>query len=202
MSNGSFGRNDGADLVRGFGVVLGRPSPDELDRVLADARVATLSYADVGITLRGEGWAKQRQVGQGDADFARAADGLRAWAPQLGIGASIHPPGVGLEQDATVLVVLPMGPLTMIAPDRVVQIVDEPDRFGFAYGTLPGHPERGEESFVVEHHADGQVLATITVQATPGNALMRVGAPIVTRFQHRAIAGYLTALERYVQEHR
>jgi hypothetical protein len=25
---------------------------------------------------------------------------------------------------------------------RVVAVIDEPDRFGFAYGTLPDHPER------------------------------------------------------------
>jgi uncharacterized protein (UPF0548 family) len=30
------------------------------------------------------------------------------------------------------------------APVRVVYVVDEPTRRGFAYGTLPGHPESGE----------------------------------------------------------
>jgi uncharacterized protein (UPF0548 family) len=32
---------------------------------------------------------------------------------------------------------------------RVVAVADEPDRCGFAYGTLPGHAVCGEEAFVV-----------------------------------------------------
>ena len=42
---------------------------------------------------------------------------------------------------------LPVGHVEITC--RVVAVVDEPDRFGFAYGTLPVHPEQGEESFVV-----------------------------------------------------
>jgi uncharacterized protein (UPF0548 family) len=202
MSDGALDDEPGRCLVTTFGVSIGRPSLDELDRKLLAAREATVNYDDVGITLRGMGWAAHRRVGDGDADFAHAVAGLRVWAPQRGIGAQIHPSDAALEQGATVLVVLPIGPVTMIAPDRVVQIVDERDRFGFAYGTLPGHPERGEESFVIELTPDGEVRATITVQAGPGNLLMRIAAPVVTQFQRRAIAGYLTALERYVEEHR
>ena len=39
-------------------------------------------------------------------------------------------------------------------PCRVVYVVDEPDRRGFAYGTLPGHPESGEELFLVRYDPD------------------------------------------------
>jgi uncharacterized protein (UPF0548 family) len=38
---------------------------------------------------------------------------------------------------------------------RVVYLVDEATRFGFGYGTLPGHPEQGEETFIVETGAEG-----------------------------------------------
>jgi uncharacterized protein (UPF0548 family) len=36
--------------------------------------------------------------------------------------------------------------------------VDEPGRRGFAYGTLPGRPETGEEAFVVEKTNDDVYL--------------------------------------------
>jgi uncharacterized protein (UPF0548 family) len=36
----------------------------------------------------------------------------------------------------------------------VVWTVDEPNRIGFGYGTLQGHPESGEESFVVSREDD------------------------------------------------
>ena len=185
-----------------FGVWIGRPSADDLDRVWAAARGATVTYDDVGSTLRGAGRCAVRDVGRGPDDFARAAEGLRAWAPQLGIGARIHPANAVLAQDTTLIVVLPLGPLTMVAPDRIVMMVDEPNRFGFAYGTLPGHPERGEESFVIELQPDGVVRATICVEAEPATLLTRIGAPVTKRLQRRAVDGYLDALERFVEEHR
>lgn len=185
-----------------LGVWIGRPSPDDLDHVVAAARTSSPTYDHVGSTLRGAGRCASRDVGLGPDDFARAVDGLRAWAPQLGIGARIHPANALLAQDTTLAVVLPLGPFTMVAPDRIVMMVDEPNRFGFAYGTLPGHPERGEESFMVEHRPDGVVQATICVEAGPGTLLTRIGAPLTRRFQRRAVRGYLTALEHYVEEHR
>ena len=36
-----------------------------------------------------------------------------------------------------------------LAP-AVVYIIHEPDRQGFAYGTLPGHPESGDEALMSE----------------------------------------------------
>src|SRR5215831_11329104 len=46
-------------------------------------------------------------------------------------------------------------------PARIVYVVDErgaTERYGFAYGTLPGHGETGEERFTVEfNHADQSV---------------------------------------------
>ena len=46
-------------------------------------------------------------------------------------------------------VIVHLGPVQ--APCRVVYVVDEPDRRGFAYGTLPGHAESGEELFLVRY---------------------------------------------------
>lgn len=53
------------------------------------------------------------------------------------------------------------------APCRVIYVIDEPTRKGFAYGTLPGHPESGEESFIVEQTEDGSVWLTIRAFSRP-----------------------------------
>ena len=37
---------------------------------------------------------------------------------------------------------------------RIVLVVEEPNRYGFAYGTLSVHPERGEEAFIVSRQED------------------------------------------------
>ena len=65
--------------------------------------------------------------------------------------------------------------LAVSAPVRVVYVVDEPRRRGFAYGTLPGHPESGEEAFVVELQEDDEVTFTVTAFSRPASTLAARG---------------------------
>jgi hypothetical protein len=50
-------------------------------------------------------------------------------------------------------------------------------RLGLAYGTLPGHPERGEESFVIELLDDGQVRVHIVAFCALVHAACRPDFP-------------------------
>src|SRR5262245_5631134 len=61
------------------------------------------------------------------------------------------------EPGAVVVTGLRLGGVWVLFPCRVVWTVDEADRGGFADGTLPGHPESGEEAFVVERDEAGAV---------------------------------------------
>lgn len=70
-----------------------------------------------------------------------------------------------------------------VHPCRVIFVVDEPDRYGFGFGTLPGHAESGEERFLVtrigEHvHYDVQAYSRPT-------GLSRLGSPIARHYQRR-----------------
>jgi len=87
------------------------------------------------------------------------------------------------------------GPIMVTASCRVVYVVDEPTRRGFAYGTLPGHPECGEEAFVIERHADDRLSASVVAFSRPSSFLARAAGPIGRRAQERATARYLFALE-------
>jgi len=75
-----------------------------------------------------------------------------------------------------------------------VTVVDEPRRQGFAYGTLPGHPERGEESFIVELGDDDTVSLVITAFSRPASLLARATGPIAGLAQHNMTNRYLRAL--------
>lgn len=79
-------------------------------------------------------------------------------------------------------------------PARVVYVVDEPRRRGFAYGTLPGHPERGEEAFVVERLADDSVWLVIRAFSRPAGPLVRIGSPLARLLQATFTARYERAL--------
>jgi uncharacterized protein (UPF0548 family) len=185
---------------------LGRAPLGELDRALARARTAAVTYDHVGSTLdarRFPGRAPRSfgvELPGAGAAFDAAAAGLRAWVPQRGLGARIHPPGAALEPGTTLLVVAAFGPAELVAPNRVVEVVDEPGRFGYAYGTLPGHPERGEECFLVERVARGALRLTVRVDAVPGTALTRALGPLVPRAQAAAIRRYLRALAAHARE--
>lgn len=80
-------------------------------------------------------------------------------------------------------VVMRIGLWPRDVPCRVIYVVDEPDRKGFAYGTLPGHPERGEEAFVVERTDDDSVWLTIRAFSRPANPLIWLGYPLVRLMQ-------------------
>ncbi|MCW2761725.1 MAG: hypothetical protein JWR85_1926 [Marmoricola sp.] len=82
----------------------------------------------------------------------------------------------------------------MNAPVRVVYRVDEERRKGFAYGTLPGHPESGEEAFVVELREDEQVTLTISAFSRPASRLARLGGPLTRIIQRWVTDRYLRAL--------
>jgi uncharacterized protein (UPF0548 family) len=77
------------------------------------------------------------------------------------------------------------GPVQITAPRQVVYVVQEPARRGFAYGTLPGHLESGEEAFVIERHDDDTVTFTITAFSRPATLLARAAGPAGRIIQHR-----------------
>lgn len=75
--------------------------------------------------------------------------------------------------------------------------VDEPGRRGFAYGTLPGHPESGEESFVVELVGD-EVWLEIVAFSRPGALLVKLVGPLSLLLQQTALRAYVKSLGREV----
>jgi hypothetical protein len=70
-------------------------------------------------------------------------------------------------------------------------VVDEPNRKGFAYGTLPGHPECGEESFIVSISPDGIVTFEIRAFSKPARWFARIGSPFVGMLQQHMTWKYL-----------
>ena len=80
------------------------------------------------------------------------------------------------------------------APVRVVYVIDEAARIGFAYGTLTGHPESGEESFIVEHRDDDSVWLTIRSFSRASTWYYRLAWPVLRFQQAKFTKLYLRAL--------
>jgi uncharacterized protein (UPF0548 family) len=116
------------------------------------------------------------------------------WQVQLRAGVTVAASAPVVTPGAVVIVGLGAGPVRLSAPCRVVYLVEEPRRLGFAYGTLPGHPESGEEAFIVEQHADDSVTFTITAFSRPATTLARLAGPVGRLVQARVTARYLRTL--------
>lgn len=129
-------------------------------------------------------------------DFDGAARDLLEWRMHSRAGLRVHASDIPLRQDSVVLMRLGPGMVSLKIPCRVVEVVDERRRRGFAYGTLPGHPEAGEERFLLEHLDDGRIRFTITGYSRPASTLARLGGPLSRAAQRVMIRRYLNALDR------
>jgi uncharacterized protein (UPF0548 family) len=150
----------------------------------------------------------QARLGAGDEVYAQAGAALMSWrmhrAAGLPMTATDTPPRIGTNSlgrmGAGILIgrlrtLSPLGAAGLPVPCRVVWTVDEPDRIGFAYGTLEGHPASGEESFVVTRDPDG-VHITIRAYSRAARWYSRLGGPLTRQAQHFTATRYANALRR------
>jgi uncharacterized protein (UPF0548 family) len=153
-----------------------------------------LTYPEVGATAgpppRGyDHLGFVTRIGAGHERFEQAADTVLHWGMQRGAGLRVR----ASSEVATIGAVVLVGIGFLKVPCRVVYVVDEPDVRGFAYGTLPGHPECGEERFVVRRDpATSAVYAEVTAFSRPATWWSRAGGPL-TPLAQRVIA------KRYVR---
>jgi uncharacterized protein (UPF0548 family) len=171
-----------------------------LDEALAARlRAAQLTYSEVGRTANvpPAGYRHQRRtvtIGSGADTFAGAANALLSWQVQLRAGLRVCASAPRAEPGVVLILGLGAGPVRLSAPCRVVYAVHDPDRCGFAYGTLPGHPERGEEAFIVDRRDDGTVRFTITAFSQPATRLAKASGPVGRAIQRQITTRYLGAL--------
>jgi len=128
-------------------------------------------------------------------DFAAAAEELLTWQVQERAGLVVEASSLTVAAGVVVWMTLGRGPIGVRAPCRVVYVVDEPGRAGFAYGTLPGHPESGEELFLLEQRPDGSVVFMVSAFSRPATLLARAGGPVGRLVQRRMTNRYLVALD-------
>lgn len=140
------------------------------------------------------------KLGTGAEVFEKAKAALRQWEHfNLGWVQAI-PNNTPLEAGSVIGVMASVLGFWWLNACRVVYVVDEVNvRFGFAYGTLPGHAESGEERFQIEwDRTDDSVWYDILAFSRPNYFLTKLGYPLVRRFQKKFARDSAAAMVRAV----
>lgn len=168
---------------------------------LAKLRAAPLTYAAPGATAttppigyRSMTFSRILQR----RDFGSAVEDLMSWRVHQRAGLQVAASSPRVEPGAVLEMRLGVGPLALRIPCRVIYVIDEPERSGFAYGTLPRHPESGEELFLLQRHEDGQIAFTITAFSKAASLPARFGGPATRWLQKTMTRRYLTAPDQLV----
>jgi uncharacterized protein (UPF0548 family) len=187
---------------------LRKPTSDDLQRYLASQAESEFSYPAVGAT-GGDPPAgftvdhMRIKLGGGEATFNGAKRALQSWEHfRLGW---LHawPSETPIQAGQNISVLARAFGLWTLNFCRIVYAIDDegPNRkYGFAYGTLHDHVERGEERFMIEWNcADNGVWYDVLAFSRPKHILAWLGYPLVRRTQKRFARDSAAAMLRAVQ---
>lgn len=169
---------------------ISEPSERDVEQFISSQRNLPFTYAEVGATNTTPPASykvdhNRIRLGDGEALYQRAVEGLKRWR-QFDLGwVGIVPNSAAVEVGATVAVKARAFGTWSLNATRVVYVIDEPRRFGFAYGTLPDHVECGEERFLVEWLSDDSVWYDILAFSRPHHPLVKLNFPLARLLQKR-----------------
>ena len=181
---------------------ISEPTERDVANFISSQRNLEFTYSEVGATNATPPQSytvdhNRIQLGDGEATFKRAIEALHTWR-QFDLGwVTIVPRGVAIEVGATIAVKARAFGTWSLNACRVVYVINEPGRFGFAYGTLPDHVERGEERFLVEWLPDNTVWYDILAFSRPQHTFVKLSAPLARMLQKRFARDSLEVLLRF-----
>lgn len=165
---------------------------------VAKLRAQELTYEQVArpVAVPPIGYAHFSRTHQiaASTDFAVAGRALMTWQVQARSGLRIFASSLEVATGAVVIMRLGVGVMALSIPCRVVDVIDEQHRQGFSYGSLPGHPESGEESFLLQRTPAGVTTFTVSAFSRPASRLAKLGGPLTTKVQRSMTGRYLHAL--------
>jgi uncharacterized protein (UPF0548 family) len=181
--------------------LLRKPSKETVERFIKSQSDLTFSYSQTGATEREPpaGFVvdhNQIRIGDGSETYNRAVAALKSWKQfELGWVRAV-PPDLPLEVGTIVTVQARAFGVWSLNACRIVYVINEARKFGFAYGTLPDHVECGEERFMIEWREDDSVWYDILAFSQPRHPLAKLGRPVVRRWQKQFARESLAAMAR------
>jgi uncharacterized protein (UPF0548 family) len=181
-----------------------RPEEAQITAFLEQESTKSFTYPAVGATAHEvpvAGHDNDYQyvvIGKGASDFEKARQAIREWAQFPSSWTTIFPVHAPVKEGAVIALFFKLFGFWWRNSCRIVYVWDEPNRYGFAYGTLPGHIESGEEVFWVQMDPDGQVGYGIKAFSKPKNRLVRLGYPFARMMQEKFRQDSAAAMRQYL----
>ncbi|RAX48993.1 DUF1990 domain-containing protein [Arthrobacter sp. AQ5-05] len=132
-------------------------------------------------------------IGTGDQVWERSIAEVLRWGVKTASGFTVGSSATVRAGDRVEVTARLFG-VGIIEPVEVVAVVDEPDRVGFSYRTLPGHPVSGEEAFMVSRHGDEVRLTVRSLTRAAPQQPWRALFPLLLIVQGIVRRRYLRAL--------
>ena len=182
-----------------------KPSETAAQDFLETERSKPFSYNAVGKTQTGTAVSgfdndfNTQELGEGPATWEAAKMAIRHWQMFPGGWAFVMPQPLPIRAGEVVAMAVQVLGIWWLNSCRIVYVIDNEQQFGFAYGTLPGHVECGEELFMVEKSADGQVRYVLKAFSKPRYWMARVGYPLARAFQRKFVRESKASMLRFVQ---
>jgi uncharacterized protein (UPF0548 family) len=186
--------------------MFSKPSAKRIRAFIAAERKLPFSYDAVGQTRHEEpvaGFDNDYhfvELGKGEAVWVVAKEAIARWKMFPGGWACIDPDNTPIREGETVAMSARVLGLWWLNSCRIVYVWDDSRHYGFAYGTLPGHVECGEELFMVEKTVDGTVRYVIKAFSRPRFWMARLGYPIVRRYQKKFVRDSKQSMLAFVKK--
>lgn len=170
------------------------PTDRALDLLRSTAEHEDLSYDGIGASITGDHpagyhWHSSELTVEADWDAAKAA--IMGWTGHRSTGGVLSPEIPPLRKGTTMAFGVRVLGIWATGTCRIVELIDSDDTFGFSYGTLPHHPERGEEMFAVRNNRDRTVTFRVAAFSRPAGLLTKLIGPIGRLIQRVMTRRYL-----------
>ena len=181
------------------------PQTTQLSGFLAKEKARSFTYTELGETQKAKlvaGFDNDLlvgKIGQGSADFEKAKDAIRSWVMFPTAWTKILPEKPPMQTGENVAMLAQFMGLWWRNSCKIIYTIDETRRFGFAYGTLPGHIETGEELFLVYLNDSEDVIYEIRAFSKPYHIFAKIGYPLVRFLQEKFRQDSLQSMRAFVQ---
>ncbi len=190
--------------------LIAEPNEESIAQFLESQKGKPFSYTEVGVSRNGNAPNSYNvdhnrvRLGTGRAAFDRAIEAVQSWKMFDLTWTRLYRNDTPLEVGATVVILIKHFGFWSVNAAQIVYVFEENnavEKFGFAYGTLTEHGERGEERFSVEYHkAEEAVWYDLYAFSRPNHFLAKFGYPVSRYLQKRFAIESKQAMVRAVQK--